>query len=365
VERRFATAEALRQALERYLVDERIMVARSSVAQLLRRVLGGRIERRREDIRNALAQLDGELRPGLVPMQPVARNEAWSEVELGSDSVSSSSLSLGYAEQAGFSGTPSTPLNSRPTSSGTPHPQTLEQPRRTRSSAVFFLGAIAGLMIAIGAGIMLRRTPAAGAGPALTPQSAAPAAHASGGEGISVNNLPELGESVTSLPVAGGEVHRSTAPAPPKPEPKRDSPPPPEAAKQERVELSDDKPAEPVKLTDEAAQQQPKPPPVQAPPEPLLPPNQRPPLNRGAAIAALTAAAGAVAGCARPDGPTGRGRAMVTFSPDGPVSSVTLSPGEFNGNAVGSCVSGRFQRVRIPAFSGSPVTLGQSFVIPD
>jgi hypothetical protein len=51
---------------------------------------------------------------------------------------------------------------------------------------------------------------------------------------------------------------------------------------------------------------------------------------------------------------------MVTFSPDGPVSSVTL-PAPFAGTSVGACVSTAFRSARVPAFTGSPVTLPQSF----
>jgi hypothetical protein len=53
---------------------------------------------------------------------------------------------------------------------------------------------------------------------------------------------------------------------------------------------------------------------------------------------------------------------MITFSPDGPVSSVSLSA-PFSGTPVGSCVATAFRSTRVPAFTGSAVTLPQSFRI--
>jgi hypothetical protein len=67
--------------------------------------------------------------------------------------------------------------------------------------------------------------------------------------------------------------------------------------------------------------------------------------------------------CTNPDGPSGSGRAMVTFSPDGPVSNVSV-PAPFAGTPVGTCVSNAFRSARVPAFTGSSVTLPQSFRVP-
>jgi len=49
-EQRFQTAEEFAQALDHYLVEERIMVARSSTGQLLKRVLGDRIQQRQPSL---------------------------------------------------------------------------------------------------------------------------------------------------------------------------------------------------------------------------------------------------------------------------------------------------------------------------
>jgi hypothetical protein len=100
-----------------------------------------------------------------------------------------------------------------------------------------------------------------------------------------------------------------------------------------------------------------------APAEVVPPPDQRSPLNRGAALAALGSAASAAAACKRVDGPSGSGSASVTFSPDGPVKSVSVSP-PFAGTAVGQCIVSAFRGAHVPPFSGSSITLPKSFQIP-
>jgi predicted Zn finger-like uncharacterized protein len=85
--------------------------------------------------------------------------------------------------------------------------------------------------------------------------------------------------------------------------------------------------------------------------------------NKGAAIAALSSSAAAASSCKRPGGPTGTGRAVVTFAPSGRVTTVNITGGEFGGSSVGSCIASVFRRASVPAFSGSPVTVSKSFSI--
>ncbi|MEB2310525.1 MAG: zinc-ribbon domain-containing protein [Sorangiineae bacterium] len=86
--------------------------------------------------------------------------------------------------------------------------------------------------------------------------------------------------------------------------------------------------------------------------------------DKGAAISALSSAASAATGCKRPDGPTGTGRAVVTFAPSGRVTSANVSGGEFGGSSVGGCVASVFRRAHVPPFSGNSVTVSKSFTIP-
>jgi len=57
----------------------------------------------------------------------------------------------------------------------------------------------------------------------------------------------------------------------------------------------------------------------------------------------------------------GPGHAMITFQPDGSVSSVVVDDGPFVGTSVGACVEQRFREVRIRPYDGGPVKVGKSF----
>jgi serine/threonine protein kinase len=98
-DQRFQTAEEFAQALDHYLVEERIMVARSSTGQLLRRVLGDRIQQRRDAIKRAHQVLRGGGQPSLpeiagdIPLAevsvPSASLSALSELSLTTDAGTS------------------------------------------------------------------------------------------------------------------------------------------------------------------------------------------------------------------------------------------------------------------------------------
>src|SRR6187402_2090660 len=59
VGKRYQTARQLGEALERCLVEERVLVSHASVGQLVKRVLGSRIEAQRQSLREALTAADG------------------------------------------------------------------------------------------------------------------------------------------------------------------------------------------------------------------------------------------------------------------------------------------------------------------
>lgn len=63
--KRYQTAEEFQKALDSYLKAERIVVPRAGIANLLKKVLGERIEQRRKAIRSVLRQLDAP--PGIGP----------------------------------------------------------------------------------------------------------------------------------------------------------------------------------------------------------------------------------------------------------------------------------------------------------
>ena len=91
----------------------------------------------------------------------------------------------------------------------------------------------------------------------------------------------------------------------------------------------------------------------------------KPPFDTGAAKAALESASSNAASCKKPDGPTGRGKVQITFSPSGRATSANVVEGAFGGTPTGGCVAKIFRGARVPAFSGDPVTVSKSFNIPE
>jgi predicted Zn finger-like uncharacterized protein len=86
------------------------------------------------------------------------------------------------------------------------------------------------------------------------------------------------------------------------------------------------------------------------------------PFDTAAAKEALTSTAGNAASCKEMGGPTGNGKVSITFAPSGRPTSVAVT-GDLAGTTVGSCVARLFRSVKVPAFSGDPVTVAKSFSI--
>src|SRR5688572_11746894 len=156
---RYQTADELKQALERWLVEQRVLVSQAGVAQLVKRVLAGTIEERREAIREALVTADGKLGVGLVSDLPV--------MEAGFQSDGDQSVSISVASLSSISGSeagawrqrPSTPPLSTPshshsstgTATATARPAVLDTPRKSRPSLFLALGTMAGAAAAAAA----------------------------------------------------------------------------------------------------------------------------------------------------------------------------------------------------------------------
>lgn len=87
-----------------------------------------------------------------------------------------------------------------------------------------------------------------------------------------------------------------------------------------------------------------------------------PEFDRSAAAEALGQAAASAATCKAADGPTGRGRATVTFANSGRATNANVT-GTFAGTTVGGCVAELFRQARVPAFSGPPVKVAKSFTV--
>ena len=88
------------------------------------------------------------------------------------------------------------------------------------------------------------------------------------------------------------------------------------------------------------------------------------PFNRDAAMAVLGIAASQAASCKRPGGPTGNGKALITFDSDGQVVIANIVGDEIAGTPVARCVASIFQRIRVAPFSGDRATVSKAFTIP-
>ncbi len=353
VNERYQTAAEFRDALERYLKDERIMISHAGVGQLVKRVLGSRIESQRQALRDALAVADGSVASGLVPDQSAAPER---------------SPSGASAPRFGLPSEPPTSTSQFSSSrTGTPHPQTLA-PNEARKSSMLPLFAALGGLAAAASAIFWAATHRPEPTPLITTtltavhaasHNSTPRDDSADPAGVNIDSLPTanrtnpaapevpIGEAMSSARRAAAAGRASpTDKTPPADEVERPLPSNPYTAK--AAALDEAPPAAPTPAT---------------PAAPLLPNSDRPRLNRGAAMAALSSAASAASGCKRADGPTGAGTATITFSPDGPVKSVSVSP-PFAGTSVGQCISTVFRGAHIAPFSGSSFTLPKSFQIP-
>lgn len=358
--KRYQTARELAEALERCLVEERVLVSHASVGQLVRRVLGSRIETQRQALREALTASDGVLASGLVPDRPVAPGHSHPH----------------FSSPGRFPGSPSEPPTSSSISSksSTPHPQSLELAPKRKSSVAPFAVALVGLAAA-GAAVWFVNNQR----PAPLPASGADVAAAAprvgskpdakdytqepGPSGVNIDAIP-LAEDGAAAPGRLGHGARPTAA-----EVTVHSAKPGKLDKAEKADKPEVPAAkEPAPAETTAEKEPPAPPPapeLQPPPtEKPPPPDQRTPLNRASALSALSKAASSAASCKRDGGPTGAGSASITFSPDGPVSAVSVSA-PFAGTPVGTCIQTVFRSAHVPAFSGTAVTLNKSFRIPE
>ncbi|HYJ10528.1 MAG TPA: serine/threonine-protein kinase [Polyangiaceae bacterium] len=353
LDRRYQTAREMSEALGRFLIDDRVLVSHASVGQLVKRVLGSRIESQRQALREALTAADGVVAAGLVPDRAVGLDRSHPHLSSGR-----------------FPASPSEPPSSISSKSSTPHPQSLElRPKRESSPVMPAIAALFGLSAAAGAlwFVNNQSPPALRDSGAGIPDKAA----AAGKTDDDLAYTPEPGPwgvNVDALPAERTEVGR--AGRPPRPgDPsvhagrpgKPDKTEKPDESEREALEKNPYKvPEAPPEVPEAPQEPQLEPPPGEKPP----PVDQRAPLNRASALTALSKAAGTVASCKRPDGPTGAGSVAVTFSTEGPVSAVNV-PAPFAGTPTGSCIQTVFRNVRVPAFSGSSVTVNKSFRIPD
>jgi hypothetical protein len=102
------------------------------------------------------------------------------------------------------------------------------------------------------------------------------------------------------------------------------------------------------------------PPTAEAPKAPPPPAGNE--FDKGAASAAMNAAASRASAC-KGDGPSGTASVSVTFAPSGRVTSAKVDGGPFSGTPTGGCIATAFRSATVPPFDGSPITVRKSVSI--
>jgi serine/threonine protein kinase len=327
--KRYQTAEDLREALHRHLVEERVVVSRAGVAQLMRKVVGNSIKQRRQQIALALREFDGEVPPELVAQWPgLASPNYWSFHSDEPGLPSQTSVTLTDIDPVG--------KQRQTLSSSTIITGTVSRQGMSWGAILGLVLGVAALALVVGylASERLRTPRKHDVGNTTQTQARPPSnsevppkhqddvtdVEALDLQGVNIESLPleqqarlrraqshgfgRSGRSATPIDSAGSET--------------------PDTPTQKGRGYS---------------------------------------LNRPIATAGLARASSAAASCSKPDGPKGSGAATVTFSPSGQVQSVRLSF-RFEGTDVGSCVSRQFAKLRVPPFDGAAVPLSQSFQVP-
>jgi hypothetical protein len=81
-----------------------------------------------------------------------------------------------------------------------------------------------------------------------------------------------------------------------------------------------------------------------------------------AAKTALASAANNASSCREATGAMGNGKVSITFAPSGRPTSVAVT-GDLAGTTVGSCVARLFRAVKVPPFTGDPVSVSKAFSV--
>jgi serine/threonine protein kinase len=406
---RFQTSLELCAALERYLADEHVAVSRAGVGNLVQRVIGARVEALRQELREALVAHDGRVKTGLLPGAPIPTK---SSPNMGHSAIpTKSSPNMGHSaiptkssRNMGHSAIPTKsspnmgrsllsepPSAERPSQalSGTPRPETYDTPLPERAGPWPWLSALVGLAAAAGSVLWVTRPlePLAHYAPAAAgprPSERLPGRTTVHREVRGSDNTGEAsGVDIGSIPLDGkgsSDKGRADARAPREGHARSSSP----IVADVNLESPTDKPvsdkpvsdkpskvvAEKVELAEEPVSLPESPPenPYRAAKAAAAPADApeavHGPFNRGAALSQLNASASRAAGCRKPSGPSGSGRATITFGNDGAARGVVISA-PFAGTPVGSCVAAAFRGIHVPPFTGSPVTLPWSFRIAE
>jgi cytoskeletal protein RodZ len=138
----------------------------------------------------------------------------------------------------------------------------------------------------------------------------------------------------------------------------------PPAEKNEKTEPTEKKePTEPKEPTEKKEPSEKKEPVATTKEEPTGDVDMAPPFDKAAAVAALNGAAGQASSCRQAGDPSGMATVVVTFAPSGRATNANLSGPPFAGTATGGCIAAAMRRAKIPAFSGSHMTVSKTVII--
>ncbi|HVW24588.1 MAG TPA: serine/threonine-protein kinase [Polyangiaceae bacterium] len=369
IERRFQTAEEFRDALESYLVEERILVPAAGVKGLLKRVLGSRIDQRRQQIRAAIKSLEGAayVATTLVSEDTVVGDEEVVSVSVSqSDPPSNPSYSQSQASRdLGAAFLPG---------DGSSGVQTLSQPSPPpqKSNRFLLMGAVLGVVIAGAAVLVMRLGGAhqeahelgrAGPPPSATPAAApapseAPSEPTKLAEGQSLDTLPPDQPTALARPRAAGSLPAGKAATVERMVHDMEAMRAEQNTPAAKVTLTEEKDkdrvaaiANQVSLDDKGGDTQ-------------APAASESDFDKATAQAQLTHVAQLVGTCRKAGSESGPGRALVTLATNGTPQNVTIQ-GKLSGTPVGDCVAAQFRGIHVAPFTGNPVTVSKAFVIAD
>jgi serine/threonine protein kinase len=302
-EQRFQTAEDLRQVLEQYLIDERILVPSAGIGGLLKRVLGEKLNDRRHTIRAAILALDDGQETAFMPDADELRvADEQGQSPSGADAASGYELGVGS-------------IASRPS-------------RRT-PLVVLALGALAVAGALLGRKLL---APAANdnADPARVDATGGvpPRRTLTTGTQQAQLSVPDQAVARPSTKVQGGEAADPQG-----------SVPALDMSALPKVNLDE------LELEAEETSEEPEPAP-------------RHRLTGEAAV--LAGAARSAARCAQHGGPTGAGRARLSVTKSGRVVGVSVSA-PFAKTKVGHCIASKFKAIRLDR--GKPRSVTRTFRI--
>ena len=344
---RFQSAEEFEYELSNYLTEEHAVVSHPVVAELLWKLLGARIEKRREIINTIASSIDAH-----TPLGGIGERSTWlADIPLASDPLNFTGTGLSESRLG---------LAARLEADGTENIARSALAARRHALNIpwrLVIGAAGLLCVATGASyyffsshssntnVESERTDGGLAAKATTAASSTQTGNADSDAVLSVESLP---------------VDNQRAPASPAEAAKRGG-----GGRQKSFDELVAEGAAAAARKGGVAKTDTKPSAGQSNQEPAADNAPAAGIDQAAARRALASAANAAKTCrGQGEPPSPQGQAAVTFSPSGSVTVVNISQ-SFMGTPLGSCITSHYRNARVPPFDGEPTTVNSTFEIPE